>query len=424
MHDISWIKDNLESFQTHMSNRGEDVDIKKMLALDEERRQIIMDLQALQQERNQRSKAVGQIKDKSGEEFQKAKEEVQKVNQKVDDLREKEREIEYKFQDFLSRIPNILDAEVPAGKDEKNNVIVSEHGTPNKFDFEPQPHFELGEKLGMMDFEQTAKISGSRFVTLKGALSSMERALANFMIDVHTKKFGFQEISPTFLVKSDAMYGTGQLPKFTEDSFETKNGMWLIPTSEVPLTNMVAGNIINKEDLPIRYVAYTPCFRSEAGSAGKDTRGMIRLHQFSKVELVTISDAEHAEEEYRHLMVAAEEILRQLELPYRKVLLCSGDTGFSAKKTYDLEVWLPSQNCYREISSCSIFGDFQARRMKARCRKVGEKETEFVHSMNGSGLAIGRTIVAIMENYQNKDGSINIPKALQSYMGSLTTISL
>jgi seryl-tRNA synthetase len=400
-----------------MSNRGESVDVKKMLELDESRRQIIMDLQGLQQERNQRSKAVGQIKDKSGEEFKKAREAVQEINKKADDLREQERDIEEKFQDFLSRIPNILDQEVPVGKDESSNKIISEYGTPKEFDFEPKPHFELGEDLGMMDFEQTAKISGSRFVTLKGGLSSMERALANFMIDTHTKKFGFQEISPTFLVKSEAMYGTGQLPKFTEDSFETKDGMWLIPTSEVPLTNMVAGNIINKEDLPLRYVAYTPCFRSEAGSAGKDTRGMIRLHQFSKVELVTISDDEQAEEEYNNLLGAAEEILKQLELPYRKILLCSGDTGFSAKKTYDLEVWLPSQKCYREISSCSIFGDFQARRMKARCRNAGEKETKFMHTMNGSGLAIGRTIVAILENYQNKDGSISVPKSLQGYMG-------
>ncbi len=417
MHDIRWIKSNLEIFQTHMSNRGEFVDIKKILELDESRRQIIMDLQGLQKERNQRSKVVGQIEDKSGEEFKKAREGVQAINRKADNLREKEREIEEEFEDFLSRIPNILDKEVPEGKDESSNKIVSEYGAPNEFDFEPKPHFELGEDLGMMDFEQTAKISGSRFVTLKGSLSAMERALANFMIDTHTKKFSFQEISPTFLVKSDAMYGTGQLPKFTEDSFETKDGMWLIPTSEVPLTNMVAGNIINKEALPLRYVAYTPCFRSEAGSAGKDTRGMIRLHQFSKVELVTISDEERAEEEYNNLLEAAEDILKQLELPYRKVLLCSGDTGFSAKKTYDLEVWLPSQQCYREISSCSIFGDFQARRMKARCRKTGEKETKFMHTMNGSGLAIGRTIVAILENYQNKDGSISVPKALQRYMG-------
>ena len=272
MHDIRWIKSNLEIFQTHMSNRGEFVDIKKILELDESRRQIIMDLQGLQKERNQRSKVVGQIEDKSGEEFKKAREGVQAINRKADNLREKEREIEEEFEDFLSRIPNILDKEVPEGKDESSNKIVSEYGAPNEFDFEPKPHFELGEDLGMMDFEQTAKISGSRFVTLKGSLSAMERALANFMIDTHTKKFSFQEISPTFLVKSDAMYGTGQLPKFTEDSFETKDGMWLIPTSEVPLTNMVAGNIINKEALPLRYVAYTPCFRSEAGSAGKDTR--------------------------------------------------------------------------------------------------------------------------------------------------------
>lgn len=416
MYDINWIKENLDLFKDSLSSRGESIDIEKLLSLDEERRKFIMEMQALQQERNEKSKAIGAIKDKSGQKFKEAKDNVQKVNKKLESLKESERKAEEDFTDFLSRIPNVLSSDVPVGKDESSNVVINEHGTPREFDFKPKPHYEIGEALGLMDFEQAVKISGSRFVNLKGQLSRLERALSNFMLDIHTKNFGFQEVSPSLLVKSEAMYGTGQLPKFTEDSFQTKEGLWLIPTAEVSMTNMVADQIIDEEALPIRYVAHTPCFRSEAGSAGKDTRGMIRLHQFSKVELVTVCTEEVAEKEYENLLKAAEEILVKLALPYRKILLCSGDTGFSAKKTYDLEVWLPSQNTYREISSCSIFGDFQARRMKARSRKKSEKETRFLHTMNGSGLAIGRTIVAVIENYQNKDGSITIPAALRNYM--------
>ncbi|MCH9753804.1 MAG: serine--tRNA ligase [Alphaproteobacteria bacterium] len=423
MFDINWIKDNLEEFKNALLQRGEDVDIKKLLSLDDARRKFIMEMQSLQQERNEKSKAIGAIKDKTGKEFKEAKDNVQKVNQQIESLKEDERKAEEDFTDFLSRIPNILAADIPEGKDENDNVVITTNGTPREFDFEPKPHYEIGEKLGMMDFEQAVKISGSRFVNLKGQLSRLERALSNLMLDVHTNEFGFEEVSPSFLVKDNAMYGTGQLPKFAEDSFQTKEGLWLIPTAEVSITNMVSDKIIDQEDLPLRYVAYTPCFRSEAGSAGKDTRGMIRLHQFSKVELVTIANQEKAEEEYENLLKSAEAILIKLGLPYRKVLLCSGDTGFSAQKTYDLEVWLPSQKTYREISSCSIFGDFQARRMKARYRKRGEKETKFLHTMNGSGLAIGRTIVAIIENYQNKDGSITIPPALQKYMGGESVIS-
>jgi seryl-tRNA synthetase len=416
MYDINWIKENLDLFKDSLSKRGENIDIDKLLLLDEERRKFIMEMQTLQQERNEKSKDIGAIKDKSGKEFKSAKEEVQKVNKKIEDLKEDERKAEEDFADFLSRIPNVLESDVPEGQDESFNLVVSTHGAPRKFDFEPKPHYEIGEKLGQMDFEQAVKISGSRFVNLKGQLSRLERALSNFMLDLHTQEFGFNEVSPSFLVKSEAMYGTGQLPKFTEDSFQTREGLWLIPTAEVSITNMVADKIIEQESLPLRYVAYSPCFRSEAGSAGKDTRGMIRLHQFSKVELVTICDQENAEAEYNNLLRAAEEVLIKLGLPYRKMFLCSGDTGFGAHKTYDLEVWLPSQKTYREISSCSIFGEFQARRMKARYRKRGEKETKFLHTMNGSGLAIGRTIVAIIENYQNKDGSITIPPVLHKYM--------
>ena len=384
MLDINWIKNNLEEFKTSLKNRNSDVDVNLMLELDDKRRSFLMELQTLQQSRNEKSKAIGIIKDKESKEFFDAKQEVNEINSKIDSIKNLTEKAEREFLDFLSRIPNILDKKVPVGKDESENIVVSTFGTPRKFDFQPRAHFELGEALGMMDFEQAAKISGSRFVNLKGQLARLERALANFMLDMHTKEFGFQEVSPSVLVKSDAMYGTGQLPKFSEDSFETKNGLWLIPTSEVPITNMVAEKILNPADLPMRYAAYTPCFRSEAGSAGKDTRGMIRLHQFYKVELVTISTKESSQEEYAHLMRAAEEVLIRLELPHRKSLLCSGDTGFTSQQTHDLEVWLPAQNCYREISSCSIFGEFQARRMNARYKKPGDKDTSFVHTMNGS----------------------------------------
>ena len=423
MFDIGWIKDNLQEFKASLEKRGESIDIDTMLKLDEKRRMYIMDLQKLQQERNEKSKTIGNIKDKAGQAFQDIKQQVHQINEKIESVKDQAEHAEKDFIDFLSRIPNIIDHEVPIGKDESANVVIGRVGKPREFSFEPKAHFELGEQLGMMDFEQAAKISGSRFVNLKGQLARLERALASFMLDLHTQEFGFQEISPSLLVKSNAMYGTGQLPKFSEDSFQTKEGLWLIPTSEVSVTNTVADKITDQDDLPLRYTAYTPCFRSEAGSAGKDTRGMIRLHQFSKVELVTISTKEAAKDEYRHLLTAAEEVLIRLELPYRKVILSSGDTGFTAQKTYDLEVWLPAQNCYREISSCSIFGDFQARRMNARYRKKGDKETKFLHTMNGSGLAVGRTIVAIMENYQNPDGSITIPVALRRYMGNEHLIS-
>jgi len=423
MYDIGWIKDNFDIFKDSLSKRGEEVDFDKLWSLDERRRKFILELQSLQQERNEQSKAIGRIKDKSGKEFENAKKKVQDINDKIDAIKENEKKADEDFVDFLSRIPNVLSSDIPIGKDESHNVVIATHGVPRAFDFEPKSHFEIGEKLGLMDFEQAVKISGSRFVNLKGGLSRLERALANFMLDLHTTEFGFQEVSPSLLVKSEAMYGTGQLPKFADGSFQTKEGLWLIPTAEVSVTNMLADKITDEEDLPMRYTAYTPCFRSEAGSAGKDTRGMVRLHQFSKVELVTITSQSDSDQEYKHLMKAAEEVLIKLELPYRKTLLCSGDTGFSAQKTHDLEVWLPSQNCYREISSCSIFGDFQSRRMKARYRKKGEKETKFLHTMNGSGLAVGRTIVAIIENYQNKNGSITLPEVLRQYMGGATVIS-
>jgi seryl-tRNA synthetase len=423
MHDINWIRANPKDFVANLAKRGEKIEIDQILDLDQKRRKLIAELQSLQQTRNEKSKTIGLIKDKKSTEFEKAKESVQEINDKIHTIKTKEQQLETKLAEILNAIPNLVAEDVPVGKDEKHNVVIDKWGEPQKFSFTPRHHFELGEKLGMMDFAQTAKISGSRFVTIQSDLARLERALAHFMLDVHIKEFGFTEVSPPVMVKSNAMYGTGNLPKFGEDAFETKDGFWLVPTSEVFLTNLVAGRILDQDQLPIRYTAYTPCFRSEAGSACKDTRGMIRLHQFSKVELVTITTEEHHLSEYEHLIKAAEEILKRLELPYQKVLLCTGDTTFSATKTCDLEVWLPGQNCYREISSCSVFNQFQARRMKARYRQQGEKETQFVYTMNGSGLALGRTIVAIMENYQNEDGSINIPTILHSYMDGKTVIT-
>lgn len=422
MHDINWIKDNPELFDSNLVKRNFAPASSQILAINELRRKYITDMQSLQQERNNSAKAMGLIADKTSQDFTKAKQASSEVNQKIEALKIVTEEQEAKLLAILECLPNILISEVPPGKSEDDNVEIGKFLTPRIFTFVPKQHFEIGENLGMMDFEQTALMSGSRFVTLKSDLARMERALANFMLDIHTREFGYIETSPPILVKDRAMYGVGQLPKFAEDSFVTTNGYRLIPTSEVSLTNLVAEKITDSADLPMRLTAFTPCFRSEAGSAGKDTRGMIRLHQFTKVELVCISDAENYLKEYNHMTKAIQTILERLELPYRMLLLCAGDTGFSSSKTIDFEVWLPGQNKYREISSCSIFGQFQGRRMKARYRDHN-KNTQPVYTMNGSGLAIGRTIVAILENYQNEDGSVTIPHALQSYMDGKTVIA-
>lgn len=421
MHDINWIRNDPELFDQALSRRKVNPFSEELLKIDESRRKEITLLQRLQHERNDKSKAIGLIKDKSGSEFTKAKEEVELVNNEIEKLKIVIDAHEKKLNSILECLPNVLSADVPDGEDENDSVEVSKWGEPKKFDFQPKHHFEIGEELRMMDFEQTALISGSRFVTLKGDLARMERALANFMLDIHTQEYGYIEISPPVLVKDQAMYGVGQLPKFAEDSFQTINGYRLIPTSEVPLTNLVADKIVSQSELPMRFTAFSNCFRSEAGSAGKDTRGMIRMHQFSKVELVCISDKENYYAEYENMINAAGEILRRLELPHRRIVLCAVDTGFSAEKTFDFEVWLPGQDKYREISSCSIFGQFQGRRMKAKYRDE-HKETHYVYTMNGSGLAIGRTIVAILENNQNEDGSIEVPHALRSYMNGQTKI--
>lgn len=420
MHDIKWIRKNPEVFDKAMVRRGLAPISDQILAHDKERRDNITTMQELQQKSNFLAKRIGELKAK-GENADKEIAESKEVKARIAELKkleeqdEKDESMEL-LDNLLYTLPNILADDVPDGEDENDNIEVRRWGQPRKFTFKAKEHFEIGEKLGLMDFEQTAKISGSRFTTLKGELARLERALASFMLDVHTKEFGYTEISPPLLVRKEALFGTAQLPKFEQDQFRTTDDRWLIPTAEVSITNMVRETILDESELPIRLTAYTPCFRAEAGAAGRDTKGMIRQHQFSKVEIVSITTPEQAVKEHERLTNCAEEILKRLELPYRVMLLCSADTSFGSKKTYDLEVWLPGQMHYREISSCSHFGDFQARRMDARYRRTSDKEIEFVHTLNGSGLAVGRTIVAILENYQNEDGSVIIPDVLTTYM--------
>ncbi len=424
MHDIKLIRKNPQAFDEAMVRRGLAPVSEQILKRDLEKREEIGSLQELQEQSNALAKKIGELKSKgenADDEINKSKE----IKQKIAKLKAEDKEesvAENLLDNLLYTLPNIMANEVPDGEDEGDNQEIRKWGEPPQFDFQPKEHWELGETLGLLDFEQAAKISGARFAILKSDLAKMERALAAFMLDIHTREFGYTEVSPPYLVRTEALIGTAQLPKFEEDQFQTTDNRWLIPTAEVSLTNLVRETILSEEELPLRYTSYTPCFRAEAGSAGKDTKGLIRQHQFSKVELVSITTPEQAEEEHERLTGAAEEILKRLELPYRAVLLCSGDTGFGSRKTYDLEVWLPGQGQYREISSCSQFGDFQARRMNARYRPDGQRETRFVHTLNGSGLAVGRTIVAILENCQNYNGTINIPPALHSYMDGQTKI--
>ena len=421
MLDIKWIRENEKEFSDLLHKRGVKISVEELLSLDEEKRQLTMLIQQFQQAKNTKSKRLSGFKGKISREFEDTKRDVQHINEKLAELSGRLDKND-RLKEIMDNIPNMPSKDVPYGVDESMNKFVRDFKKPIDMPYAKE-HFDLGKNLNMMDFEQTAKISGSRFVTLKGKLAKLERALISFMIDIHSDEFQFNEISPPILVKPEAMYNVGQLPKFSEDSYVIEGGKFrLIPTGEVPLTNMVADSILKREDLPLRYVAYTECFRSEAGSAGRDTRGMIRNHQFGKVELVTITTPEESELEHMHMLSAAEEVLKQLDIPYRVMLLCSGDMGFSARKTYDKEVWLPGQKKYREISSLSNCGDFQARRMKARYKEFGAKDTTFVHTLNGSGLAVGRTLVAVLENYQNEDGSITIPEALRSYMGGETKI--
>ncbi|MGI8852671.1 MAG: serine--tRNA ligase [Methyloceanibacter sp.] len=502
MLDIKWIRENPEAFVTGLTDRGFDDPqdtLTQILKLDEQRRETIQKLQAAQARRNTISKEIGQAKAGGNDDWAETlKEEVAQLKTAIQEGEDQEREVEKAFQDLLAAIPNLPSSDVPVGPDADSNEVMREVGKKPKFAFEPKQHFELGEALGLMDFETAAKLSGARFVVLKGALARLERALAQFMLDSHTTEHGYTEINPPLLVRSEAMFGTAQLPKFGDDQFRTRKSddinyepfarelmetgweafekkyqrqirkypnvlelatmmaairqatekgdphlpeyylvvaralseerriaeldRWLIPTAEVPLTNLVREEIVEEAKLPLRVTAWTPCFRAEAGAAGKDTRGMIRQHQFTKVELVSITTPEQSANEHERMTATAEEVLKRLEIPYRVVTLSTGDMGFAARKTYDLEVWLPGQGDYREISSCSNCGDFQARRMNARYKAKGAKDTRFVHTLNGSGVAVGRALIAVLENYQEEDGSIRIPAALVPYMGGLSKI--
>jgi len=421
MHDIRKIRENPQDFDAGLARRGAPALSAGLIALDDERKALGSLAQDIQSERNAAAKQIGQLKAK-GEDASDLIEQVSKSKEAQAEAEQKAKDATEKLTDALAEIPNIPDADVPDGADENDNVEVKKWGTPKSFDFAVKDHVDLGEALGMMDFETAAKMSGARFVLLSGQLARLERALANFMLDQQTEHNGYTEVNPPALVKSNALFGTGQLPKFAEDLFHTEDDYWLIPTAEVPLTNIVAGAMISEDYLPRRYTAMTWCFRSEAGSAGQDTRGMIRQHQFTKVEMVSVVKPEDSDAELLRMTGCAEGILEALELPYRTVALCTGDMGFGAVKTFDIEVWLPAQDTYREISSCSNTRDFQARRMNARFKRTGEKKPEFVNTLNGSGLAVGRCMVAVLENYQNEDGSITVPEALRPYMGGLEVI--
>lgn len=431
MFDLRAIRENPDHFRKAWNRRasglGDKVD--EILAHDAALRQALTDKQEAESARNANSKLIGKAKASGDEaEFERLRDEVAEAKKTIEVAGEQEEAARKELDDLILGLPNLPLDEVPEGEDEADNAEQKKVGTPTALAFAPKDHADLGEALGMMDFETAAKMSGSRFVVLRHQLSRLERALANYMLDVQTGEHGYQETSPPFLVRPDALEGTGQLPKFGEDSFETTDGMWLIATSEISLTNTVREEILEGDSLPRRMTAHTPCFRSEAGSAGRDTKGMIRLHQFNKVELVSIvKDEAEGLEELERMTRCAETILERLELPYRRMLLCTGDMGFGARKTYDLEVWLPSQDTYREISSCSYCGDFQARRMNARWRAAPSADNpkpkpEFVHTLNGSGLAVGRTLVAVLENYQREDGTIGVPAVLQPYMGGLEVI--
>ncbi|MFC0246281.1 serine--tRNA ligase [Falsochrobactrum ovis] len=423
MLDIKWIRENPEVLDQALAKRGVDPLSSELISLDEKRREHVGKVQAAQERRNAASKEIGKaMAEKDTERAEQLKTEVSQLKTFLAEAEEVERRLIKELNDALSNIPNIPLDDVPLGKDEADNVEIRRVGDQPNFSFAPKEHYELGEALGYMDFERAAKLAGSRFTVLTGPLARLERALGQFMLDLHTTEHGYTETMPPLIVRDDAVYGTGQLPKFSEDLFRTTDGRWLIPTAEVPLTNLVADEIVDLKTLPQRYTALTPCFRSEAGSAGRDTRGMLRQHQFLKVEMVSITDAESAIAEHERMTACAEEVLKRLGLPFRTVVLCTGDMGFGAQKTYDIEVWLPGQNAYREISSCSVCGDFQGRRMNARYRPEGEKSTRFVHTLNGSGVAVGRALIAVMENYQEEDGSIRIPDIIQPYMGGLTRI--
>jgi seryl-tRNA synthetase len=423
MHDLRWIRENPDAFDRGLLRRGLPERAEEVLAVDRQWRALETEAQESQATRNRLSREIGAAKSR-GEPIDELLRQVEGRKETEAATAAKAAELRQQIDALLASLPNLPAEDVPDGPDETANQEIRRHGEPPRFNFDPLPHEAIGEKLGLMDFARAAKLSGSRFVVLKGALARFERAIAHFMLDLHTGTFGYTEISPPLLVRDDAVFGTGQLPKQAEDMFQTtEHGLWLIPTAEVPLTNLVAGDILDEAVLPLRFTAWTPCFRSEAGAAGKDTRGMLRQHQFEKVELVSIVRPEDSSAEHERMTGCAEEVLKRLRLPYRVMLLSSGDMGFAAQKTYDLEVWLPAQNTYREISSCSNCGAFQAQRMKARYRPAGGKGTQPVHTLNGSGLAIGRTMIAILENFQRHDGTVEIPEVLQPYMGGQKVIA-
>ena len=420
MFDIKKIIENPKEFDSSLAKRNFAPCSAELITIDEDNRKAIAEAQALQEERNSKSKLIGEYASSGKvEDANKLKEEVSSIKATMHELEVKQKDIAEILKNKLSIIPNLAADEVPIGGEEANQEI-KVIGEKIDLGFEAKEHFDLGENLGLMDFETAAKISGARFVIQQGNLARLERSIANFMLDLHTTEFDYQEVNVPILVKNDALYGTGQLPKFEEDLFKTINDYYLIPTAEVPLTNMTRDTILNSADLPLRFVSHTPCFRSEAGAAGRDTRGIMRQHQFYKVELVSLTDDKSSKNEHERLLSCAEEVLKRLGLSYRVMLLASQDMGFSANKTYDIEVWLPGQKAYREISSCSNCGDFQSRRMNSRYKD--DNSTKFIHTLNGSGLAIGRTLIAIMENYQNSDGSISIPDVLQPYMNNLKNL--
>lgn len=424
MHDIRWIRENPAAFDAAMKARFADYRAADLIALDDKRRNHVTKLQEAQESRNAASKEIGKAKALGDEaSAQAAIAAVSELKAFIQSGEEVERELTGALTGKLAEIPNIPLADVPVGPGEDENVLLREVGEKPRNNFKAKEHFELGEALNMMDFAIAGKISGSRFVVLRAQLARLERALGQFMLDLHTQSHGYQEVMPPLLVNDDAVYGTSQLPKFKEDLFHTDDGFWLIPTAEVPLTNLVRESILDAGQLPLRFSALTPCFRSEAGSAGRDTRGMLRQHQFSKVEMVSVTKPEDSLAELERMLGCAEAVLKELGLAYRVMTLSSGDMGFGARKTYDIEVWLPGQNTYREISSCSVCGDFQARRMSARYREDDAKSLGFVHTLNGSGVATGRALIAVMENYQREDGGIDIPEVLKPYMGGLSHIA-
>ncbi len=423
MHDIRAIRENPEAFDAALAMREVAPLSAEILALDEDRRAKITRAETALAERNAASKDIGRAKAMGDDaEFERLRALVADKKTEIANLEAEAKAENDRLQTLLMTVPNSPFPDTPLGKDENDNVEIHRWGTPPSLDFKPKEHFELAAAQDGMDFELAAKISGSRFVVLSGAVARVHRALAQFMLDTHTSDNDLTEVNPPVLVRDEAMLGTGQLPKFAEDSYQTSNGWWLIPTAEVPLTNIVAGTLQNEADLPRRFVAHSLCFRSEAGSAGRDTSGMLRQHQFEKVEMVSVTKPQDSRDELDRMTKCAEGILERLNLPYRTVLLCTGDMGFGARRTHDIEVWLPGQDTYREISSCSVCGDFQARRMNARFRPDGEKKPEFVHTLNGSGLAVGRCLIAVLENGQQEDGSVNLPEVLHGYLGGKTQI--